>query len=367
MTVSEKIFNLDYSQYEKTPLFLGENPGLVDSINKQYPVLWNLYKKLKSLDWDENEFNFASCKKEFETCDKNTYDMMIKTLAWQWEADSVVSRSVTGIGANLTSSAELWALWQRIGDNEALHSLTYSEIVRTSFDDPNIILQEVLKVKEAHKRLKPLTDALDTVYTISHKLALGLLTKDDPDVYDAIILYVVALYVLERIQFMSSFAVTFAIAESGQFMPIGKAVQKICQDEYEIHSRADSEILRIEYQTERGRSSIERQRSIIKTMIDTTVDAEKQWCHYAFSEGRELTGLSVEKLFDWVLYSSKELYEFFNVPCNYPIPEKNPLKFMEKWINMGKMQSSPQEEKIGNYMLGMIEHDVGDEKIDFDL
>jgi ribonucleoside-diphosphate reductase beta chain len=367
MNKSTSIINLNYSQYGSTPLFLGENPGLVDTINKQYPTLWTLYKKLKALDWDENEFNFSSCKREFQICDKNTYDIMIKTLAWQWEADSVVSRSVTGIGANLTSSSEMWALWQRIGENESLHSFTYSEIVRTSFDNPDTILQEILKVKEAHSRLDPLVEVLEKTYTLSHKLALGLVSKDDPDVYDSVILYMTAMYVLERIQFIGSFAVTFAVAETGQFMPIGKAVQKICQDEYEIHSRADLEILRIEKSTTRGYNALERLKPEIKKIVDTTIEAEKEWCNYILSEDREFPGLTSEKLFLFVLYCSKEVYDFFDINCDYIFPEKNPLKYVEKWIDMGKMQSSPQEEKPANYMLGMVEHDVSDETLDFNL
>jgi ribonucleoside-diphosphate reductase beta chain len=367
MNLHPSIINLNYSDYGKTPLFLGQSPGLVDTINKQYPKLWNLYKKLKALDWDENEFNFSSCKREFQICDKNTYDIMIKTLAWQWEADSVVSRSVTGIGANLTSSAELWALWQRIGENESLHSFTYSEIVRTSFDNPDDILNEILKVKEAHHRLKTVTDVLEKTYVISHQLALGLVSKDDPAVYDSIILYMAAMYALERIQFIDSFAVTFAVAETGQFMPIGKAVQKIAQDEYEIHSRADYEILKIEKSTPRGAEALYRLKPKIKEIVDLVVETEKEWCDYILSDDREFPGLTRDKLFSFVLFSAREVYEFFEIECTHDFPEKNPLKFMEKWIDMGKMQSSPQEEKPGNYMLGMVEHDVGEEVLDFTL
>ena len=59
--INENIFNTNKTDYERTPLFLGQAPGLFDTVNKNYPKIWNLYKLMKSLDWDENEFNYTTC------------------------------------------------------------------------------------------------------------------------------------------------------------------------------------------------------------------------------------------------------------------------------------------------------------------
>ncbi len=363
------IFNFEKNDYGNAPLLLGEAAGLTDSLNKPYPKIFDLYKKLKSLDWDELEFDFSSCKKEFKTCEPHVYDKMIKTIAWQWEADSEVSRSVSAIGANFTSDTHLWGLWQRIGDNEQTHALTYSEIVKNSFDDPNVVLQEVLSAQEARIRLKPLTDNLANAYTVSHKLALGLIDRKSDEAYEAAILFVVTLYILERIQFMASFAMTFSIAKSGMFMPIGKAIQKICQDEYEIHARADLEILRIELSTPRGQEMVGKLRPNIQQMADLTLNAEKDWCQYAFADDQELPGLDADKLFNFTLYCADEVYTVLGLDkSGYVFPEKNPLPFLKEWFNIGDVQSSPMEEKLGNYMLGMISRDLDEsEVIDVDL
>lgn len=363
------IFNFDKTDYGNAPLLLGEPAGLADSLNKPYPKIFDLYKKLKSLDWDELEFDFTTCKKEFKTCERPIYDKMIKTIAWQWEADSEVSRSVSAIGANFTSDTHLWGLWQRIGDNEQTHALTYSEIVKNSFDDPNEVLQEVLNAQEARTRLKPLTDNLANAYTVSHKLALGLIDRQSEEAYEAAILFVVSLYILERIQFMASFAMTFSIAKTGLFMPIGKAIQKICQDEYEVHARADLEILRVELGTQRGQAMIDKLRPRIQQMADLTLEAEKNWCNYAFSDGYELTGLDGDKLFNFTLFCADEVYTVLGLDKDkYVFPEKNPLPFLKEWFNIGDVQSSPMEEKLGNYMLGMISRDLDEsEIIDVDL
>jgi ribonucleoside-diphosphate reductase beta chain len=362
-----KLFNFDVKDYTKTPLFLGEDPGLADTIHRSYPAIRNIYKKLKAQDWDENEFNFFTCKNDFQTCSPATYDIFIKTLSWQWEADTVVSRSVSGIGANITTNSDLNALWQRIAENESLHAFTYSEIVRSSFDDPGAIIEEVVRAEQAKSRLKPLIDNLENMYVISHRLALGLERKDDPKVYDAIILYMVAMLLLERVQFIPSFYTTFAVAETGLFVPAANAIQKISIDELEIHSVADLTILDIEKNTPRGLEAMSRLMPQIQEMIKVTVETEKNWCDYIFSEGRQLPGVDSESLFGFTMYCAKPVYDFFNLKPDYETDVITSPKFVEKWFNIDRMQFSPQEQKTGNYLLGGFDRSGEDDDLDIDI
>ena len=364
MTLDPCVFNLDKGDYERTPLFLGEPAGLLDSLNKKYPQLWSLYKKLKALDWDENEFNYTSCIADFKTCSKSTYDLMIKSLAWQWESDSVAARMVGPVGAQFTSCTELQCLWQQITGNEMVHALTYSEIVKNSFEDPDVIFKEILSIKEAHARLATVSKVFESAYLVSHKLALSrhgaahgiTVEKQDTeqDIYNVIFMYVAALYMLERVQFIASFAVTFAICETGLFMPIGEAVKKICQEEYEIHAVADRRILEIEMSTPRGKRAVAECKDSIEKMLNEVIESEKTWLWYAFSEGRELPGVTKELLFSYTLFSAKEIYEFFDLTCPYEIPQKNPLRFMDSWLDISDIQGSPQEARSGAYMLGSL-------------
>lgn len=364
-TIPTDIFNVEKKDYERTPLFLGERGGLVDSVNRQYPEIWNLYKKMKSLDWDENEFDFISCNKEFKTCSPSIYDMMIKTLAWQWEADSVASRHLSPIIAPFISSSELWAAWQRVGDNEMVHALTYSEIVRNSFDDPDEILHEVLQVKESLSRLSCVANALDKAFVISHRYALGQV--EESHAYDAIFMFTVAMLILERIQFMSSFAVTFAIAETGMFMQIGKAVQKICQDEFEVHVELDKAILSIELDTERGRDAYRRLRPQIQQLVEEVYLSEQAWVNYAFSEGRELVGLNADLLMEWVRFNTTDVINFLKLDFPFKPVKDNPIGFIENWISISRIQPSPQEEKNGQYMIGMVVDNIGESALEVDF
>ena len=344
---------------------MGPKQGLFDTINKHYPKIWSLYKTMKSLDWSEDEFDYSQCLMDFKTCPKPVYDMMIKTLAWQWEADSVASRNIAPLLAPFITDSSLWAAWQRISDNEVLHAATYSEIVRLSFDNPEDVLNEILSVKESLARLDNVKNVFDRTFEVSHLYALGQIT--DEEAYDQIFLTTVALLILERIQFMSSFAITFTICGSGLFQPVGKAIQKIAQDELEVHVELDKEVIRIELQTERGRKAFERLKPIINKLFHEVVESELTWTKYLFSEGRSLVGATETTISGWVLFAAADINKFLGIDSHLKFPKHNPMAHLEDWINIGKTQSAPQEQDNNQYKVGTIIRDDSNETFDVDF
>lgn len=363
--MTANVFNYAKTDYAKPSLFLGQKPGLFDTVNRHYPDIWRLYKAQKSLDWDENEFDYSSCNADFKQCSRSTFDMMIKTLAWQWEADSVASRAIAPVLAPFITSSELWAAWQRVSDNEVIHAATYSEIVRNSFDDPSRIIEEILRVEQAHARLARVARAFVDGFEASHRYALGQLPNDQAT-YNIVFMMVVALYCMERIQFMASFAVTFAICDIGMFQPIGKSIQKIAQDELEIHAALDRAVLVNELATARGRTALDQCRTDIEKLIEEVVDSELAWIDYLFSEGRELVGMNAERLSAWTLHCTRDVYQTLDIaPDKYHLPAANPLKYMEKWLNISKTQASPQEQDIAAYKVGVMRRT--DENVIFDV
>ena len=357
-TIYSAVFD-EHRDYTSSSIFLGEERGLFDTINKPFPKLWKHYKTLKSLDWDENEVAYSSCNLDFKTCSKATYDAMIKTLAWQWEADSIAGHSLIAIMSPFITSSEATAAWTKITENEILHAATYSEIVRESFDDPSAVLEEILEVQEAKDRLVVVSDIIYEAQQASHKYALGYIDNDQ-HLYNTVYLFIVAMLALERIQFMSSFAVTFSICDTGAFIPFGKAVQKIAQDELEVHVQYGKDVLRYEHLTERGKLAQKQLAPTIATLLEEVVDSELDWVDYLFSEGRSLVGLNKSLLQDWVLFNAADVYRFLGIDSSYIFPKKNPLPYMERWLNMNLIQAAPQEEDLTAYKVGVMRRDDED-------
>ena len=349
------IFNSSESlaEYQNTPLFFGAEPGLFDTVNKQYPEIWALYKEMKSLDWDENEFNYSQCNTDFKNCDPAVSDMMIRTLAWQWEADSVASRSIIACFMPFISSSELFAAWCRVSDNEVVHSSTYSEIVRMSFDDPGQVLGDVLKIQESLQRLETVGRVFSRLRRSGAEYQLGKLEYSQ-NLYNQVYSGVATLLMLERIQFMSSFAITFTICSTGVFQPIGKAVQKICQDELEVHCELDKEVLRVENRTDAGRVAKLETSGQLTAVFEEIVDSELNWVEYLFSEGRSLVGANRDMIKQWVLFNAKDVAKFLDIHAKYSYPKHNPMPGLENWINMNKTQAAPQEQDLAQYKVKAV-------------
>ncbi len=365
--VSTKIFNTEKSTYEKTPIFFGEQPGFYDSINRVHPELWKIYKTLKTLDWDEIEFDFSTCNTEFKTCSRDIYDAMIKTIAWQWEADTVASRCFVPIMAPFVTSSEVWTGYGRIMDNENLHALTYSEIVRLSFDDPSDVFKEIAKVKEAHERMRVVGSVFSKLYELSHKYALGQIPYSQ-ELYEYVILGLIANYALERIQFMASFAVTFSICNTGLFQPIGMAVQKIAQDEYEIHAKFGQEILKVELATERGKKALENLKPTIISLLDEIVSSELTWLETILPDGKQLPGGTLQTFQNWTRFVAYPVYYLLGLEnqSQHTLVQKNPLSFMNEWIRISDTQRSPQEQDSNQYKVGIVNQVLSSKTYQFD-
>lgn len=362
------IFNTNKTDYAKTSLFLGEEPGLFDTVNKQYPAIWSLYKTMKSLDWDEVEFDYSSCLAEFKSLPNGKVQKMLKSLAWQWEADSIASRAISHVVSLFNPCSELWAAWQRVSDNEVVHGATYSEIVRTGVPvDSSKVLDTILNITEAMQRLKTVGHHLAKIRERGLKFALGLVPNDQ-ETYNAMFLFAFLMLCMERVQFMASFAVTFALGEEDKFMPICKAVQKIAQDEYEVHVDLDRAVLNHELTTERGQIAYQQLKPVMEQILNEITQAELDYIPFVFAEGEEgedgLEHLNMKSAENWVLFSATNVARPYKLDMAHRQVESNPLHYMKAWLNMSDNQPSPMEEQNGQYKVNIMTRDDEDEEFD---
>lgn len=369
---TNKVFNRakTMDEYQNTPIFCGADVGLIDSINKPFPKLFSLYKELKSLDWSEDEFDYEKqCPIDFKSCHPDVKAMMIETLAWQWEADSVASNTPYDILSPFISSTEFAICIKRIMDNECLHGLTYSEIVRMSFDNPREVMDDILNFQNTNQRMELVEHTLGEAYDLSCKYRSGLIEMSDDLYRDVCLKTIICMLVLERIQFMASFAITFTICSTGLFQAIGKAVQKICQDELEIHCQFDKQVLLYEMETEKGRKAITELKDWIVSIIRDAIDSEFAFVDSLFRDGRSLTGTNPELVKQWVLFNTRDVVNFFGLKDEFTdikFPSKNPMPILDNWIDIGKTQSAPQEQQIAQYKLNAVDFSKTDD-VKFDL
>lgn len=345
-------------------LFLGQAPALHDSINVRYPKIHQLYKKQVSQRWVEDEFNHEQSRLDLTTCPKSVYQIMLMNLAYQWQADSVASRAIAPAFAPFVTNSELWAALVENTNMEVIHALTYSEIVRQCVPAPVEVFKMVMESEQTQDRASVVNRAFDRLALAGAQYTLGL-RKSDQSTYNIVFTAMCALYFLERIQFMASFAATFAIVEQGYFQSIGKAVQKIMLDELQCHAALDSEVLRIELKSERGQRALQECKADINQMLNEVVQKEIDWTPHLFGEGRAIVGLNSELLTQWVIENAQPVYDELGLNMPFRSVKGKTLPWMYNWIDIDKTQNAMQEADGNNYALNVVKDDVGDLELEF--
>ena len=349
-------FNADNKGYiNGYPLFFGENLGLLDTVNRTYPVLEELYQQQLAQIWNEFEVDLTQDKLDMLNVDKTSVELMTKTLSWQFLADSVAGRSISGVLLDHVTNPELEGLINLWSFFETIHARTYSHIVKQTFVNPNEMLEETYANVDVLTRSEAIVaafDSLDMAETLEEK-------------QDAMLLVLTALFALEAIAFMASFAVTFALVETGKFQGIGKLVQLICRDEV-LHTRFDHTILSILMKDPEWQAALIRNEGHVAMILDEVRENEQRWADYIFSEGRSVSGLNADLLKSYVNYMAKPVYTTFGLEPDFEVPKRNPLPYMDKYIDSSKVQTANMELQNSSYLIGAIEDDAEDLELDLD-
>lgn len=374
--INPVIFNSGKTDYEKTDIFLGQPRGLFDTINRQYPVQTRLYERLRGQDWTENEFQFTPCKMDFINAPEWVSNRLIRNIAYQWPTDSLASSTIAGITACVTSSTEIYTGYQRISDNESIHALTYGKIVEISFsDNARKALDRFKNDHDAMERMTSVSITFERAFIAAHRWALFQakpdvfpLTKDEIyETYDIMFLYVVALLIMERVQFTPSFLETFAICKMNWFQAIGDAVQRIAQDELEIHVPFGAANITSMMATARGREAYKNNKLLIAAMIDEGVRTEENWIQIGARDGQELEYASTDTLTDFARFSGTDVATFMGVRdlVQFQMVNANPVPWMKERVNLKALQASPMEAPATSYMVNAVADDTKGKKLKF--
>ena len=348
-------FNAKNTGYKNGyPLFLGEDLGILDTINVQYPALEELYQDQIAQLWNEFEVDLTQDKMDMIKLDKGTVDLMTKTLSWQTLADSVVSRSILETLGKYITNSELMNLATVWSFFEVIHARTYSHIIKQTFINPNDLLQEIYADAQVLNRSDVIIEAFDSLTTVDQ--------SDEKAVRKAILMTFTALFALEAIAFMASFAVTFSIVEQKKFQGIGKLVQLICRDEV-LHTRMNYTILGILLKDPLWKEAIADSKDSIATLLEEVVSNELSWADYVFTDGRQVVGLNATLLKEYVNYMAAPVFNVFGI--EKVRAKENPLPYMEKYIDPSKMQTANMELQNTSYLIGTIEDDADGITFDF--
>lgn len=341
---------LNLAKNDNNPLFLGDSLGLQEYTDPRYPILEELSLLQRSQFWTETEIDMSKDSLQWKTLSPEVQDISVLNLSWQIMADSIVGRVPFTVLLPLVSNPELEGLFIQWGYFENLHSRSYSNIIRTVFPEPQIVIDRIKHSTFAYDRLSLIRAAFEDLYRLAYA---G--TTDVSLMRKAILKCMMSLYALESIQFYASFACTFSLAEQDILIGVADNLRLISKDEA-LHTRFSKEILEI-LKVEWPDEYNDCLPFFTKTIL-ATLNLEVQWSKYLFSEGRSIMGLNSPLLSSYAHYAAGNACLAIGLDIEGISVSDNPIPWIDLYIDPSKMQPAPQERNITNYRVGSTDGDL---------
>lgn len=407
------VFNREWDHNEAR-LFLGQDLGIADYVNVRYPRLEELALLQRSQFWVETEISLEADKKQWPNLPQHIKNKTLLNLAWQTQADSIITRAPEDAILKLVSRPELEGMLIQWSYFENIHSRAYSNIIRNVLPNPGDFIATVQANDEAFARLalpvsvidelaeladvwlKEREDVEATIQLASENLndciskynALESIDNTDKEkaelsflaneiaeeqvrikeisdrlyadlnplteqLQQKILEFYYAVYALEAIMFYASFACTFALAENDILTGIAKNLQLIAKDEA-LHTVMAMEVLRIIQSGEFPPHVVAAAQANAPKILRSILETEINWAHYIFPEGEDIPGLNADLLVEYLYYNARLAFMAINIPWpeDLPVIMEDPIGWMKGWLNTKNQQVAPQEAQITNYRVG---------------
>ena len=352
------VFNQDNKGHitKSYPIFFGDSLGMYDSVNITNKKIEELKELQRSMGWFPTEVSLSQDRSDMKSTSKDTVDLLVKTIMWQSMTDSIASRSIAALMSPHCTNSEadcMIAEWSRM---EFTHSEAYLHIIKQVMPNPDETLLEAYRDLKIRARSQVLIEVFDNVYNMDKNTPLE-------DKKDMMAVLLCTIMFMEGVSFMASFAVTFAIAETGVFQGIAETVGMIAKDEI-THSLMSYELIKACRDVDGWEDVFKRIKPKVKTIYDSLVKAEEEWTDYLFSDGRSVVGLNGDMLKGCVHHFATTCYGIVGIKAPFEPVEGNPCSYMSNYLDRSLTQYAPQEIQHGAYRQGGVVDDLED---DFDL
>jgi len=368
------LYNDNKIDFSKEPIFFGTGKNTQRFEDPKYPFFDKSNLQQQGQDWMADEIPLTKDRSQFKTIFKDKIpETFVTTRNFQKLIflDSLNGRGPFLILGQLTTLPEfenVTITWDYF--EAAKHSRTYTEELRALYDNPEEIFNESFEIPELLEIAKSISTPFEEAYyeTIGYiyKRQRGIeITREEMDyIKEKILMVIIEINALEGIRFYPGFAAIWSITEGQGYLPgSSENLQFICRDE-NTHLALTQYLLKLlRTIPEEGFVDIYKKNiDKITARYYQVYKEEKKWIQYIFSEGSYI-GMNEDILIQYLNYITIRRMKAIGLK---PTKEgldglyitKNPLPWIEKYINMDKNEKLPQEEKVLNYLTGAVEQDI---------
>jgi ribonucleotide reductase beta subunit family protein with ferritin-like domain len=364
------VFNTEYVDTKKQPMFFGKPLGVQRYDSYKYPVFDKLTTQQLGYFWRPEEVSLQKDRGDYHTLRPEQKHIYTSNLKYQIMLDSVQGRGPGMAFIPYCSLPELEACMEVWGFMEMIHSRSYTYIIKNIYSDPSEVFDTIIGDERILERARSVTESYDdfiqsaqnygTSESWKHRLEGITYAKENlNDVKRKLYRAVANVNILEGIRFYVSFACSFAFGELKLMEGSAKIISLIARDENQ-HLALTQNILNKwrEGDDPEMQKIMREEEEWTYKMFDRAVNEEKKWADYLFKDG-SMIGLNDKLLQQYVEWIANRRLKAIGLKPQYDISaNNNPLPWTQHWISSKGLQVAPQETEVESYVVGGIKQDV---------
>uniref|UniRef100_A0AAU8KWJ9 ribonucleoside-diphosphate reductase n=1 Tax=Serratia phage Kevin TaxID=3161161 RepID=A0AAU8KWJ9_9CAUD len=329
-----------------------------------WPLIQRWYEKGLAQFWRPEEVDVTKDKADYESlsmAEKHIFDSNVKR---QIMLDSIQGRAPVEAFMPVASTPEMeFAIleWTR---QEAIHSLSYTHILRNIFDNPSVIFDNLMDVEEIVDCAKSISVYYDDAIQYSGMKLAGreFTMKDTLDHKRAFWRALFAANALEGIRFYVSFACSWAFPTfmNGKMEGNAKIIRQIARDEQDHLMLTQTLLNRLPSMDPDFAVIREELRGEMTQLYVDVANQEKAWIPYLFKYGPML-GLNESILGKFVDWLAGVRMSAIGHPYPGELVKTNPMPFINEWLSNKEMQYALQEAEAADYLTGVLAGGILDE------
>jgi ribonucleoside-diphosphate reductase beta chain len=290
--------------------------------------------------------------------------IFVSNLKYQILLDSIQSRGVATTLLQIVTNPELEGVILTWSFFEAIHSRSYTYMIRNVFSDPSEVLDHILDIPEIIERTNSIVKYYDDFLKIKDKYVVDPSSVDSTELKSKLYLCLMAINILEGVRFYVSFACNFAFGENKKLEGSAKILSLIARDEAQHLALTQTiiKMFRTGGQGDEWKKIADDCAPQCVEMFKEAAGQEKAWADYLFSEGSML-GLNSTVLHLYVDHITNKRMRAVGLEPIFQAT-KNPLSWMQNWLNSKSIQVAPQESEIESYLVGAINSELNNDDFD---
>ena len=352
----------------KEPMFFGNPVNVARYDQQKYEIFSKLTEKQLSFFWRPDEIDLAKDRADYQSLSDSEKHIFISNLKYQILLDSVQGRAPSLALAPVSSLPELETWINTWNFSETIHSQSYTHIIRNIVTDPGVIFDTIVVNEEILKRADSISRYYDDLikytelYNLfgegTHRLNGEDVVVDLKCLKKKLYLCLVCVNILEGIRFYVSFACSFAFAERKLMVGNAKVISLIARDEA-LHLTGTQHIINL---LSRGADDQDFARIAkectkeVEKLFEDAAQQEKDWADYLFKDG-SMIGLNREIMHRYIEHITNERAKAISVRLPFEVT-KNPIPWINQWLQSDNVQVAPQELEITSYLVGQIDSNI---------